>query len=182
MPRLAVDQFGQIYETSPDRDDGMGFGSRPECVSQGDLTLGSAYIKSQSQRQQELVKLRRDNRAMQADDEMTRRIAHHNREVKRRKEQTEINLIRSPQVKEAVLKQALGRDNCSCEYSTPMSGNVMTANGQYGWDGLTRDQQVISHVTMGKGSNVAHHADPQEVEQRNQRLQAERILRLGARR
>lgn len=182
MPRLAVDQFGQIYETSPDRDDGMGFGSRPECVAQGDLTLGSAYIKTQSTRQQELIKLRRDNKAMDAEDEMTRRIAQTDRNRQRHKEMAEIRMNQSPQVREAVLRKALTDNSDTGEYSTPMSGNVMTANGQSGWKGMTRDQQTIHHVTMGQGHNVAHRVDPVEEEQRNQRLQAERILRLSARR
>lgn len=181
MARLAVDQFGQIYETSPDRDDGLGYGSRPEPVSQGDLTLGAAYLKSQSARQMSQVKLRRDNLALDAQDEMTRRIAMNDRARSMQKELSEINMIRSPQVREAVLRQALS-GGCECEYSTPMSGNVFTANGQSGWAGMTRDQKTIQHVTMGQGHNVAHRVDPLEERQFQERAQADRILRLSARR
>lgn len=181
MPILAVNQFGQIYETSPDREDGGGYGGSPECVSQGDLTLGAAYIKSQAARQQELLKQRRDNKYLDAKDATTRMIAFAAAKNAKAKNAAEARLLADPKVQKAATQKALNM-GCSCEYSTPMSGNVMTANGQKGWAGMSRDQQVIHYAVTGQGSNVAHRADPAEVAQANQRAQAERILRLKARR
>jgi hypothetical protein len=181
MPILAVDQFGRIYETSPDREDGLGFGQRPECVSQGDLTLGAAYLKSQAVRQRELIQLKRDQRAMDAEDATTRAIAQRSFEARVKRDRAEARMLENPVMREALTRKALAM-GCDCEYSTPMSGNVMTANGQSGWRGMSRDAQMIHHAVTGEGVNTAYQVDPEEELQHRQRVEAERLLRLKARR
>ena len=70
---------------------------------------------------------------------------------------------------------------CACEYKTPMSGNVMTANGQSGWAGMNRDQQTIHHVLSGMGNNVAYALDPIEAKQAQMNEHAKNVLRTKAR-
>ena len=48
MPILRVDSMGRLYESSPDRADGLGYNGHPEVVSVTDLTLGSVHLKQQA--------------------------------------------------------------------------------------------------------------------------------------
>lgn len=186
MPILAVDKMGRIYQTSPDREDGLGFGYAPECVDQQDVTLGSAYLKAQAQRRNELIKLHRDNQNEDAYEAAMGRQAEMKRQQKARRARAEAHMYENPTLVDAITKrahaQAMEGMGCACEYSTAMSGNVMTANGQSGWAGMSRDQQAIHNAVNGIGRDVAHAVDPVEAEQLAQKLNAERILRLKARR
>lgn len=180
MPILAVNQFGQIYQTDPDREDGLGFGYAPECVEQGDLTLGSAYLKSQNVRQNDLIKLRRDQQQLDREDEYMRAQERAKRNEAYRRDTAQLRMLENPQMKMAVLRKAHSM-GCECEYSTPISGNVMTANGQAGYKGLNRDQRVLQDVAAGN-THTAYKADPEEVRQHQERIAAQRLLRLKARR
>jgi hypothetical protein len=180
MSRLAVNQFGQIYATDPDREDGGGYGYTPECVSQQDVTLGSAYLKAQGVRQGDLLKLRRDQQFLDQEEAAQRRIANHNRTIAEKRDMAQARMLENPAMKAAVLKKALG-EGCDCEYRTPMSGNVMSANGQFGILGMTPDQQTIHSVAMGRNSGV-HRVDPNEARQAAERAAAQKIMRLRARR
>jgi hypothetical protein len=180
MPILAVDQFGHIYQTDPDREDGLGVGYFPGRVYQNDVTLGAAYLTSQKQRTADLLRLKKENKAMDAEDEMTRRIAKAQVQKRKYDEARNTEFLANPEVHAALQKKAL-QMGCQCEYSTPMSGNVMTANGQNGRNGLNRDQRVMQDVAMGN-RHSAYHVDPAEEEQYRHRMEAQRILRVNARR
>ncbi|NJM09362.1 MAG: hypothetical protein HC883_00220 [Bdellovibrionaceae bacterium] len=181
MPILAVDQFGRIYETSPDREDGLGYGGRPETVDQQDLTLGSAYLNAQNRRRQELVRSHQSQKIQDHIDEREAAVrAYHQAQARR---QIEIDERRNDdhRLRDALTKKAVAM-GCSCEYSTGMSGNVLSANGQSGWAGMSRDQKTLHHALSGMGSNTAYLPDPMEVRQARMNAEANRILRLKARR
>ncbi len=180
MPILRVDSMGRLYSSSSDREDGGGYGGHPECVTEGDLTLGSAYLKSQASRRDSVLKLRRDQRQLDA-QEHAQKIQ--NDELKRRfrvQEAAEARVLENPEMREAGVRKALAM-GCSCDYKTPMSGNVMTANGQSGFAGMTRDQQTIHNVVSGMGTNTAFGVDPEEAKQHNMMKAAERQIRLKSR-
>ena len=180
MPILAVNQFGQIYQTDPDREDGLGFGYAPECVDQGDLTLGSAYLKSQGIRQKELLRLKQNQAQLDREDAVMKKREKEQKLMNEKRDMAQFRMQENPVMKAAITRKALSM-GCSCEYSTPVSGNVMTANGQSGSRGLTRDEKVIRDVMMGK-SHSAYQVDPAEHEQHRQRIEAQKRLRLMARR
>lgn len=180
MPILAVNQFGQIYQTDPDREDGLGFGYAPECVDQGDLTLGSAYLKSQGIRQQELLKLKRNQTLLDQQDAIIQKRGEAKKRAAIKRDMAQARMQENPAMKEAITRKALSM-GCSCEYSTRMSGNVLTANGQSGVKGMSRDQRVIHDVMLGK-SHGAYRTEGDEMEQHKHRVEAQRRLRLMAKR
>lgn len=179
MPILAVDQFGRIYSTSPDSEDGTGFGNSPGCVDQTDLTLGSAYLKAQARRRQEHLGAHRAQKLSDEVDRINRANARVRAKAQRQKQIGHNEMMLNPGIQRAAQKKAL-MAGCSCDYKTSMSGNVMTANGQSGWAGMSRDQQVIHHAVTGMGNNTAHKVDPSEARAHQMRVEATRLMRLNA--
>lgn len=186
MPILAVDSLGRIYSTSPDRSDGLGYGDSPECVGQHDLTLGSAYLKSQARQRDENIRRYRQNQMVDAMDREALSRQQFVNEARRRSEEAQAKMYENPMLVQAITKkahqQAMSGAGCECAYETAMSGNAMTANGQNGYRGMSRDQQAIHSAAHGLGRNPAHAVDPVELRQLQHKLEAERILRLKARR
>lgn len=180
MPILALGPNGQIYQTSPDRADGLGFGCAPETVDQQDVTLGSAYLKSQARRREELLKAHYQQKILDQRAAQAERLALKREALAKKKERMVASMYENPELVKAVTKKAL-QMGCDCEYKTAMSGNVMTANGQSGWRGMSRDQQTLHHAVTGMGRNVAYRPDPVEVQQRQAMKRAENALRMKAR-
>jgi hypothetical protein len=179
MPILRVDKNGLIYKSSRDRDDGRGFGEYPEACGQSDVTLGNVYLKAQAARTREVINRKR------AQAELDRRDAHarmQNQKMKQlahAQEMAKHKILEHPEAKKAVLKAGL-QLGCDYQYSTAMSGNVMTANGQYGWKGMSRDQQIIHNAVTGMGKDTAPRANPILKEQQKNRRLADHLLRLNA--
>lgn len=188
MPILAVDQFGRIYETSPDRADGLGYGSSPECVDQQDLTLGSSYLKAQERRRHELVQAHRVQAAQDALDSREAANRARRKAESRRRQEAEAETYNHPRVAEssylAARSQSMGCESCGggCGHRTVLSGNGLTANGQTGFRGMSRDQQAIYAAVNGLGNHAHHAVDAEEAEQLRHKIAAERILRMKARR
>lgn len=189
MPILAVNQFGQIYETSPDREDGGGYGDDIEVVEQGDLTLGAAYLNAQSKRQRELLHQKKVNRMQEAEDEQAAFARALKLKHIQAREAVANKKALDPRYQGAMMRKALSGDcgcgscaSCSPAYNQPLAGNVFTANGQRGWAGMNRSEQNINMAMRGMGNQVAYKADPAEARQAAHREHAERILRLKARR
>ena len=182
MPILAVDQNGQIYVTSADRADGMGYSSSPECVTVGDLTLGAAYLKSQSRQNQSLLHAHRQQRLVDAKEARDATMYRKQIEKEARKARAEDAMYANPETQERLLRRAVGMNGCGCEsVPTGMSGNAMTANGQTGFAGMSRDQQTIYNALTGRGNATAFGVDPVEQEQAQHKMRANRILRSKAR-
>ncbi len=180
MGILAVDSMGRIYQTSGDREDQRGFGHYPECESQSDVTLGNAYLNAERERTNSVLARKRNQRLYdQAAEREAKLLAAQLKESKRQ-DSAKAEILRNPTAMNAVMKQGLSM-GCSSEYSPPMNGNVFTANGQSGFRGMTRDQQVIHNAVLGMGSDTSHPADPTLVRQHQARAEADRRLRLGAR-
>lgn len=179
MPILAVDQMGRIYQTSGDRADGLGFGSYPECEGQSDTTLGSAYLKAQRVRTEQLLNRRRNQEIL---DQREQAMGAQRRRIAQRKHQMGLQqhrMLQNPAVKQAVLKQGLQVAH-SLDRRGPTGGNVMTANGLSGLAGMTRDQQVIHNTVLGIGSAQAHPVDPVLMRQHQAREAANRMLRINS--
>ena len=180
MPILALNQFGQIYETSPDREDGLGYGRSPEVVDQSDLTLGAAYLKAQNERRNSQI---HRHHAQKLQDQMDM----HHRVMRQRQmgamhamEQRHNKMMEHPVMKQEMIKRA-AMQGCACEYKSKLTGNVMTANGMDGWAGMNRDQQAIHHALTGQGNNVAFALDPVEAHQASMKQHLNRTLRGKAR-
>jgi hypothetical protein len=185
MPILAVDQFGKIYETSPDRADGLGYKGHAPTVSQGDVTLGSAYIKAN--RDYGLGNVR-DARNRQIEDDFEkreRRQARQEQAALHAKQADDQALLENELYQRSLLRRAI-QMGCSSDYTTQMSGNVMTANGRSGWHGMDQTQKVVNRHLAPMGEQVAFRPDPVEVEQARQRARADQVIsnqaRLDARR
>lgn len=165
MPILRVDNLGRIYQTSRDREDGGGFSSYASPVTQGDVTLGSAYVKAA--REVRNVNIRNSqingildeqakNRALQAQYQVAQARANAASQNRLR----ENDLYKKNQIKRAV---SMG---CSCDISTPLTGNHLTANGQFGYKGMSRDQKAIHEHFAGVPKFSAHRVNEQELQQK----------------
>jgi hypothetical protein len=180
MPILALNQFGQIYETSPDTEDMTGYGRSPHSVDQQDLTLGNAYLKSQAVRRNAQIGRQQAQEIQDTVDAYNRAVKARRKMEQRLMEEREAEVMSNPALKQQVLKQAV-MQGCKCEETRPLTGNVFSANGMSGWAGMTRDQQAIHHVLSGMGNNVAHALDPMEARQAQMRDYANHVMRSKAR-
>jgi hypothetical protein len=181
MPILKVDAMGNLYTSSRDSEDGSGYGDSPVCVPQGDVTLGSAYLKAGAEQRKSLLKSKRDQEWIDNNDRKMAKIQNIQRGFAKFQERKLDHMNSLPHMKDAAIKKALAM-GCDCDYSTAMSGNVMTANGQGGWDGMSRDQKTIHYALSGMGRDTSHEVDPIEAQQHREKIQAQRLLRLKARR
>lgn len=180
MPILALNKNGQIYQTSPDREDGLGFGEYPEVVHEGDLTLGASYLKAQHLRQNELLKLKRDQRYLDRLDQNAMLLAKQNAQRASKVSTLEAKLLEDPRIKAQMMKRALMQE-ARPDYRQKLTGNVLSSNGQHGYNGMTRDQQVIHAFSMNQ-EIPAHAVEASEHAQAAHLAQAEKLLRLRARR
>ena len=180
MPILAVDQFGRLYETSPDRDDGLGYKSHARPVTTGDLTLGSAYLKSQATYNQTVMKERDALLRQDQQDRLEAKRAHDQRMKVMRREMIQNTMGQDETVKRNQLEKALSQ-GYSCGCKSALSGNPLTANGQSGYQGLDRTQKALIHRTTGLGEDVTYKVDPVELYQRQMEAQAQLILTKNAR-
>ena len=166
MPILRVDQFGRIYQSDPNREDGLGYGGHAYPVTQGDLTLGSAYIKASRDYNNQVTKdarnRRRDDAKQKSQDQRAsaaRELAQDQQEKAR--ELQDCELYRRKMANEAV---TLG---CECKtLPSVMSGDGMTANGQTGFNGMSRDQQTIHNHYLGVGYDSSLRVSNNEIAQK----------------
>lgn len=177
MPILAVNQFGQVYETSPDREDGLGIKDYPSEIQQQDCTLGQAYLKSEAAQRDFVMRERQSRKLEQAKDEARRAEAHRRYASQKRQEAKMGNILNQPDIIQHQLKKAL-QMGCACDYTQGVNGNVMSANGKIGYQGMSRDQQTIHYALNPTkyGTNPAHSVDPEEQRQYEQRMGAYRML------
>ncbi len=181
MPILALGPDGRMYVTSGDTSVGSGYGYHPEVVEEGDLTLGSAYLKSQNHQRNQLVKNAKEREHMTAMDAGLERQRKLNAQKQREQHAREERQLDNHGLQDALKKRALSM-GCECDPSTPMDGNVMSANGMTGFNGMSRDQQAIHHAVTGMGRNTAYSVDPIEKRQHEMKKDAQRIMHLKARR
>lgn len=164
---LKVDKLGNLYETSPDREDGKGFKSYPTPVSTGDVTFGAIHSKSLDAHAKS-VKRDMMNRAEEDRQKNVRAIQNMNRKVMmgaradaeqklRDNEDYQENLVRT-----GVQQSQMG---CDCDSSYSQSGNGLSANGLKGPMGLDRTQRAIRHHVSGIGADTAYAIDPVEAYQ-----------------
>ncbi len=180
MPILRVDQNGKLYAASSDREDGGGFGYLPECVEQGDLTLGAAYLRAGQKRTNELLRAARNREVEALEDSRRARKQAESKAFAKRREENKNRILFSPEGQRAAFEKAIGM-GCACDYESPMSGNVMTANGQRGVAGMSRDERTIFNVMSGRPSG-AFGVDPIEQAQAESKSQVNRLLKMRARR
>lgn len=177
MPILALDQFGQIYETSPDREDGQGIKDYPEDVYQQDCTMGNAYLKSQAQQRDFVLRERQSRKLEDAHDAAHRAEMMRRHKAKMTHEARMGELMNQQDIVQSHYRKAI-QMGCPCDYKQPLAGNVMSANGMSGYHGMTRDQQAIHHALNPHkyGKNPAFGVDASEQKQHEMRQQAYRLL------
>lgn len=179
MSRLAVDNMGRIYSVNGDRADGLGGGTYPTCESQSDTTLGNAYLRAQARRTTDLLKAKRQNQILSYQDKVAAgKLAAQNKAIVAA--DNAFGMIqRDPRVKKSLIKRAV-QMGCPCDKSEQM-GSKMTANGEMGWRGMSRDQKIIHHELVGMGYDVSRKADASQVKQHLMKQQAENLMRIKAR-
>lgn len=177
MPILAVDKFGQIYETSPDREDGLGIKDYPENAYQLDCTLGNAYLKSEAKQREFALKERQSRKLEEARD-----MAHRAEQMRRHKAQLQHEakmgrMMNDPEIHKQQVRRAV-QQGCKCEYKQGITGNAMSANGLMGYHGMSRDQQVVHHALNPHKykHNPAFGIDAEEQKQHQMRTEAYRLL------
>lgn len=163
MPILRMDQFGRIYESSPDREDGLGYKGHATPVTQGDVTLGSAYIKSNRELREQALREARLKKMEEAEAARQRKIAREKAMQARVKAMKEDRLLQNEAYQENLKKKAL-QMGCACtEMKDSLVGNKLTANGQTGYAGMSRDQQAIHRHLSGMGVGKAYQIPNQEI-------------------
>lgn len=179
MGRLAVDSMGRIYEVSSDRADGLGDGKYPECAGQSDTTLGSVYLKAQAKRTNDLLRSKQQQAIMDQQDRMQKMSQRQILKQAMKRDEAIGRMQNHPAMKDALIKKAVSM-GCACEDSPQMAGKL-TANGQSGWRGMSRDQKIIHHELTGMGHNVAFLPNPQEIRQHADNKRMMDMLRIKAR-
>lgn len=81
MPILAIDKYGRLYESDPDRHDGKGYKGKVPKVNYGDVTLGSAYLKSENDR----INLERKSQAGQREFDKQESLKAHAEKQRRQR-------------------------------------------------------------------------------------------------
>jgi hypothetical protein len=174
-----MDQMGNLYQVSGDRADGLGFGHYPTSVSQTDVTLGAAYLKAQGQRTHDQITRMRAQKAQDNRDALMGRLAADRKRSITRREAAMGAIARHPVVMDRLTRQALQMGHCDgC--CNGMNGNTLTANGQSGWRGMSRDQQIIHHTLTGMGADVSRRVDPVEANKKNLMRHVETVLRVNS--
>jgi hypothetical protein len=151
MPILRVDQFGRIYESSPDREDGLGYKGHAQPVTQGDVTLGSAFAKANKAYNESVVREHQTRRLEDYNTKQQRETARRIAATKRVNAMNE-NRLRDNEAYQNHLKAKAVSMGCAHNYHDEMSGNRLTANGQSGINGMSRDQKAIHLAYYGLGS------------------------------
>lgn len=163
MPILRVDQFGRLYESGRDSENGTGYNRHAAPVSQGDVTLGAAFLKANKAYQNEVIKNARLRKLEGVIDAQELSQARKKLAAERNKAMNEAILAEN-QAYQTMLKKKAVSMGCACEkLSTPMSGNGMTANGLRGFAGMSRDQQIIHRHLMGLGADPSSMISKDEV-------------------
>lgn len=179
MPILKMDQMGRIYQTSPDREDGLGFGASPIPVQHGDLTLGNSYIKSQHRYNDELQAEQIKRKKDELQERNLRKQQRLQIAQKRMQENSHLQQLEDENYRHEVNRLAL-QMGYSCEYAQPLSGNVMSANGQHGHAGMNRDERAIYNHLHGLPQDAAHKISPSEYNQLLHNQAAKEIIYQGA--
>lgn len=180
MPILAVDQFGELYETSADRADGLGYKGHAKKVSQGDVTLGAAYLKSGRDQRNANIKEAR----MRAEEDRQDQILKKQYDAQKKARQARIArdeaLHDDHRREKALMGRALAM-GCSCDYNTPGVGNVMSSNGQRGWAGMNQSEKAIHHALSGMGTDVSYAPSASEMYQLQMQRKADAEIARQAR-
>lgn len=183
MPILAVDKFGRIYQTSSDREDGLGINAYPEACEQQDMTLGNAYLKSEAKRNDMIMRERLQQRLMEAEEKSFEAEMRNKARSMARKELLEQAIMSSnEELQQNRLRKAL-QMGCECEYKQGVTGNALSANGQLGEKGWSRDERAIQHALNPSKypRNPAFSVDPSEEEQHRNRMAAYKVLQSRSR-
>lgn len=158
MPILKVDQFGRIYESSPDREDGGGYGRHATPVTQGDVTLGAAYLKANKNYQDEVLK-NAQMRKMEA-EERNRQIhmAKRKAAVLRNQAYNEARLRENEAYQQHLTKKAL------------QMGSGCKGMG-CGCENMTRDQKALHAYLSGTGVDSSYMISKTEIAQKREHAQ-----------
>lgn len=151
MPILRVDQFGRIYETSRDSETGGGYGHHATPVTQGDVTLGSAYLKANKNYQDEVLK----NSRMKKIEESERQAQLH--AAKRR-----IAVAKQKAYNEAKLRENEAYQNYLTKKALQMGSGCIGC----GCGDKTRDQKALESHLKGMGVDSSHMISQSEIKQR----------------
>lgn len=183
MPILAVDEMGQIYVTSPDREDGRGIKEYPQQIGYADNTLGNAYLKSQAAQAEFVMKENRSKAIMAARDQAYFQKMKREQKAKRTAEALElINQANNETYQKNLLKKALTM-GCTCEHTQGLSGNAFSSNGMMGADGWSRDARTIHHALNPHlyPKDTSHDVEHSEKVQDQMKRDAYEILRQRSR-
>jgi hypothetical protein len=168
MPILRVDQFGRLYESSPDRADGLGYGGHAPGVTQGDSTYGASYLKSQQQYQRDVMRDKAMQVAQDREDAVKREQARRQAIERQRREAMESNLMDNPRVKNAMIKRGLAM-GCNCGV-TPRPDKTQQAIKQFMNTGRS---SLAGRISKDEALQLAHAQQAQATFARQAQMQAQ---------
>jgi hypothetical protein len=164
MPILRVDSMGRLYESSPDRADGLGYGGHAPGVTQGDMTYGATYLKSQQQYQQNVMRDKQMQAAQDRLDAVNRDKLRRQALQNRQREMMQGEFMKNPKVKNAMIKRGLAM-GCN---GAGQPGSVTPRPDQ--------TQQAIKQLMNTGRSNLAGRISKDEALQNAHATQANRIF------
>jgi len=177
MPILALDKFGRIYETSPDRADGLGYKSHPESVERGDLTLGSSYMKADAKYQAEVGRERQWRKVEDAEARIVNERQRAKVKALRNKQAQEDWLSQNEQYRKAQVRRAI-----QMGVGHGLDPRRLTANGQTGLNGLDGTQKAIYAHANQMGTQFSFQVSQVEKEQALIRAMANQQIHAQAKR
>jgi hypothetical protein len=155
MPILALDQFGNIHESDRDRSDGKGFNRSPSAVARRDNTLDNSHLISEHQQEADVAYNRAADAVTDAFDRRVSRARAGERQAQAARNARDEDTVNSQSYRELMTKRAMGTHDDHCQCTTMMSGHGLTANGQKGYAGMSRDDRAIHKHLNGLGAAPA---------------------------
>lgn len=162
MPVLKVDKYGRVYQTGRDSENGTGYGGHAEPVTQGDMTLGAAYLKAQKKQQDEVIRINRIRKIEDHQNRVSAELAHKKAQAKKHKARRELGLLDNEAYQLNLQKKALSM-GC-CQNSDTIKG--LSANGLSGFAGMTRNEKAIHQHLSGARVSSAHSLTKAELDNR----------------
>jgi hypothetical protein len=174
MPILRVDSMGRLYESSPDRADGLGYGGHAPGVTQGDMTYGATYLKSQQQYQQNVMRDKQMQAAQDRLDAVNRDKLRRQALQNRQREMMQGEFMKNPKVKNAMIKRGLAM-GCNCA-GQPGAGQPGAGQPGSVTPHPDQTQQAIKQLMNTGRSNLAGRISKDEALQNAHATQANRIF------
>lgn len=149
MPILAIDKFGNFYETDPDMSDGTGCKCEPPKSKGGDVTLDNSIAKAESKRQADQAY---ENALKAHEDHVANQIKaqeNQQRHIEQQASSKKAFIENLPAFKEAAMKEGLKQGQTLVDCPVGISGFGLSPEGLPGEAASRTKDQVGAAMALG---------------------------------